>query len=459
MRIPFLSSGPFSVGLFLILFSISSHSDFYAYYSSYESDVYDTSDAACLALGSIIYPDHYSKPIIGSSGDPTSSSSAKCKHGSASYDTVGTVLYVEDQVTEEPGVCSDSISCREYSLSQASYCLDGTRDFLTFFYVSPSDFSSECNSCSGPTSSQFSECNSSACNYGLNAQTGSCWSADCPYGDCVDPTDSGSTTGDPIASGGDIIIEVTVQGGDLTVINESIVNLRNDLSMMQPDLEELVSLTEDMIRENGTNTTGIKGSITSQTMTLDNSLQKFEDLMNITQGYQLAELNRISNTLTGFSEDYNDNNLPGSSGGEGHDNSDVVAALLRLREINISIGCEDRGEVYVPSLLPDGVGTCEAPGASYSYTALDTDGLSGLSSAINESSIGSSVSTMTSVQITVSSECGGAFKYSLPTGDLPLISKDMSIDLCVYLNPITPYLRIISLMFWSILGLRIILDA
>ncbi len=75
------------------------------------------------------------------------------------------------------------------------------------------------------------------------------------------------------------------------------------------------------------------------------------------------------------------------------------------------------------------------------------------------SGIGKSASSMANVQISVSSECGGAFKYSLPTGDLPLVSRDMSIDLCVYLNPITPYLRIIALMFWSILGLRIILDA
>ncbi|MEY8197996.1 MAG: furin-like repeat-containing protein [Gammaproteobacteria bacterium] len=400
MRIPFLFSGPFFAGLFLILFSFSSQAE----------------------------------------------------------------------------VCTDSFSCREYALLQSPYCLDGQRDFLTFFYVSPSDFSSECSTCSGPDAEYYIECNSSSCPYGYSAEQETCWSSDCPYGDCPDPygpdstdyydPDGGSTGTDPgpfpDPDGGD------TGAGFSSADSQRLVNISNQVNSMASDLDSIDGIIEDVLWNINNNSDTLRGDLTVQTLKIETAISDLGEKISLGQSSQLSTLYGILLSLRGFVESYESNTGGdtggGDTGGGGDGDYEMVLAQLlssvkELREVNIANRCASTGEVYSPPEYLGETGDCVSPSAPLVYGSLDTDGLSGFSSAINESSIGKSVSTMTDLQITVSSECGGAFRYSLPTGDLPLVSRDMSIDLCVYLNPITPYLRIIALMFWSILGLRIILDA
>jgi len=375
-------------------------------------------------------------------------------------------------------VCTDSVSCREYALLNSSYCLDGQRDFLTFFYVSPSDFSSECSTCSGPDAEYYSECDSSSCPYGYSAELEACWSSDCPYGDCPDPYGPDSTdyydpdsggSASPDPDGGGSTTPDSGSGGS-SADSDRLINISNQVNSMASSLDSIDEIIEDVLWNMNHNSDTFRGDLSVQTLKIETAISDLGNKVSLGQSSQLSTLYGILLTLQGFVESYESNAGGDDTGGDtgggdvgGGDYEMVLAQLLssvkELREVNIANRCASTGEVYSPPEFLGETGDCVPSSSPHVYGSLDTDGLGGFSSAINDSGIGKSASSMANVQISVSSECGGAFKYSLPTGDLPLVSRDMSIDLCVYLNPITPYLRIIALMFWSILGLRIILDA
>ena len=296
------------------------------------------------------------------------------------------------------------------------------RDFLTFFYESPQSFTAECSSCSGPSALNYAECESTYCPYGYDSESGKCWSVDCPYGDCVDPDAEESKEEPPEPD------------DEEEENNDKIEALLGDIirELQDPDITR-----EDIQLQ----TTELKTALTN----LSNDNKSSSDEVVAAVKAVEAAVKAIDGNV--------DVEVPE------FDDGDLIDAINNVKETSISNRCAQTGKVYVAPPSPEGTGSCQDPAPSFEYSDLDKETISGLPDAIKETSIGQSVASITEYQIQVSSVCGGAFVYSLPTSDLPLINQDMSINLCTYLDPITPFLRIIALMFWTILALRIILDA
>lgn len=298
----------------MFVISVNAYSSgYYASYNGQETGVYTSQLSACLALSDLVYPDYSAYPLTGTSGTADSGHSGKCTMESGSYR--GSVYFVEDDDggSDDGGgsFCDSATTCRAYSLSQYPNCQDGARDVFTFFYTSPSVFSTDgCSTCSGPTASDYSECDSSYCEFGYNAEELSCWTQACPYGDCPDSGsggNSGGGTGE--TSNENVYVEVTVEGGDLTVVNESIVSIRNNITDMKPDLEELLEVNKDILLENKTNSSSTNTAISSQTMSLETTIKDFRDLSNLNEGYQLSQLYRMGDSINEFSGDYSANSL------------------------------------------------------------------------------------------------------------------------------------------------------
>ncbi|WP_157608110.1 hypothetical protein [Teredinibacter turnerae] len=180
--------------IYLVLLSfpcLASATAYNAVYGEYESGNHSSAYSACMALGAIIYPDHYSRPVTGATSTPTSTTSSSCATD-VSYAVVGNLYYIDEECSDpdenglcsieiietcedgfppdllgyygcdrpaikqcddgsyvtsntfcplNPTVCTDFDTCYNYALSDAS-CTGAT--YFSFNYVDPQNFSFEC---------------------------------------------------------------------------------------------------------------------------------------------------------------------------------------------------------------------------------------------------------------------------------------------------------------------------
>lgn len=68
---------------------------YYASFGEFNSGLHAASDAACLTLGGLIYPDSYSRPVTGVSGIVDETRSSSCATD-VSYAVVGNVYWSVD---------------------------------------------------------------------------------------------------------------------------------------------------------------------------------------------------------------------------------------------------------------------------------------------------------------------------------------------------------------------------
>ncbi|WP_308365128.1 MULTISPECIES: hypothetical protein [unclassified Microbulbifer] len=82
---------------FLSLISLPAISQSYwAKYGDFNTDLYASADAACLALGSMIYPDHYARQITGATGIPDAGHDSTCSTD-VSWSTPGQLYFSTEE--------------------------------------------------------------------------------------------------------------------------------------------------------------------------------------------------------------------------------------------------------------------------------------------------------------------------------------------------------------------------
>jgi hypothetical protein len=322
---------------------------------------------------------------------------------------------IDSTTGELASECDSYSSCKTWAFRQYADCRDGTRDMFYFTYNSPTDFTSECHACLGPDYRTFSQCGNDFCPNGYNPETQLCWSENCPFGDCANPDDQASTYEVPIPP---------------------------EPEQKQDSTEKSEALLTDINRS----VNDVEVAINQQTLDIQNSIDNLKSSNQSGTSEITSRLDTINNTLK--------DGVPTDGTGE---QTDLTALINEIGELT----SESRKQTCIMQGYEDAdsEGNCIGDNQPNIDMTATNEKLDQIPSRIEETAAMGELSKLKNISLPVSSQCGGAFIYEVPIKIGSIVNKTYTVDLCRWIEPVADFIRIMSLMFWALLSIRIFFEA
>jgi hypothetical protein len=307
----------------------------------------------------------------------------------------------------DDATCNDYSECRSLALD-ASACKENDRDYFVFQYIGPDDYAAECDTCEGPNYLAYSECQDGACTFGYDSVSNSCYTLDCPFGDCADPTGDGALETDPLPTNPDNTDE------RLSEVITAINSVRDSIEADETP-EKIEELKQDLVTTLDSNSDAVIDQL------VENQDSNTSDNESIIELLQEINLNVDSDSESGTGKDYTDllNQLL--------DNSDDLLCQINPKRA----GCDVLTETTVDIISP-------------SERIID---------GIENSGIYSALSEFQDISINVTSTCPSSFRFQLT------FMGTYYVDVCSVFDPIVPLIRALFIGFWGLVSFRALTDA
>ena len=339
----------------------------------------------------------------------------------------------------ETGDCDSYNSCFAEADSQSD--CDPDRDIFYFTYVSGSNYFYECSECKGPDSSSYPECNS--CPFGYNASTGLCYPVTCPFGDCSEPDLNNNEPSRDTSDNSDIVAVIRDLQSDLNS-GVRVTNLSEVTNKLDSISSDIVSEISKIDSELGSQTSQIVDAINDVTQAINDKEISGGGGSSDTPG-TTPDTNDVcrGENPPDFCTPCEPNEVNGQypAGCSDTELKDLLKKLLAVQEeASCMLGSSD------PELCPPDDG--DEPEFSHEAEAGELYG------AFQATEWGGLLTSLETAAAGVSGQCTLNFSIFVPYAN-----KEMTVDICMWLEPIANNLRMFAIAIWGFLGLRHIFSA
>lgn len=286
--------------IYLVLLSfpcLASATAYNAVYGEYQSGNHYSAFGACMALGAIIYPDHYSRPVTGATSTPTSTTSSSCATD-VSYAVVGNLYYIDQECSDpdENGLCSIAViencddgfppdllgyyGCDRPDIKQ---CPDGSYVSVNSFCPLETEVCSDFDSCYNYKLSIQPECTgANFINFYYESPTVNEMTCQSIADDSPDhPNNGGNADGNPYNDPNTPNPETVASVDPTTLANAIDSALQNDFGNVERAVREGSSEIESAVRDN---TQILKNAIEAQDISTGDYFTDLQTTINIAFG-------------------------------------------------------------------------------------------------------------------------------------------------------------------------------
>jgi len=345
--------------------------------------------------------------------------------------------------------CYSASTCLDQA--RLSQSCDYDRDMEYFTYVSGSQYFYECQYCNGSSSSSYGECN--LCDFGYNGDTGSCYPVTCPFGDCTNPNDNNQTPESPSDDDNTKVV---------AAIRDLQAEIANGVDVNQ--LPELINIVESFKNQNSDDLESVTTSLNDNND--DNTQLILDALGDLKTAVEEVPGGSGSGDGPGNTPETNDNCQPDENGNmasgcvpcEPDDNgkypggcsdTELKDLLKKIVDIQEDIRCSVSN--YSPGEEEDG-SACPTLESDEEFSH---EGEAGeLYAAFGETAWGGVLTSLETAAQGVSGSC--TLDYSI---FVPIADREITVEICRWLDPISNTLRAFAIAIWGLLGIRHIFSA